>query len=233
MRSVIGRYGETWYYGKDEYVGRSVHNYGEFSPEECAKIISLASGLCLDIGANIGCISQALRANQMDVVAFEPQPEIFKLLIKNIGIGTQAYNCALGSESGTTLMPRVDYSRRGNFGGMACNTRSELGHIKVPVKPLDSFDFKGVGFIKLDVEGFELSVLKGGEATIKRDRPIMYIEDDRSENSRALRAYIVSLGYTIEEHNPPLYCEDNFFGKKVNIWHPMNYISKNIICRPC
>jgi FkbM family methyltransferase len=162
------------------------------------------------------------------VVAFEPQEDIYNLLTKNFK--GETHNCALSFESGTTVMPRVRYGDKGNYGGMSCNSRSELGHIKVPMFTLDGFSFERVAFIKLDVEGFELNVLKGGEATIKRDHPIMYIEDDRAENTKALRAYITSLGYTIEEDNPPLYCEDNFFGLKKNIWDK-NYVSKNIICR--
>lgn len=68
--------------------------------------------------------------------------------------------------------------------------------------------------MKIDVEGFEERVLRGGVDTIKRCRPIMYIEDDRVERRDSLRKYIVSLGYTIEEHEPPLYRENNFFGLK-------------------
>ena len=85
--------------------------------------------------------------------------------------------------------------------------------------------------IKIDVEGFEENVLKGAENTIKKYKPTMYIEDDRVEKSLSLRTYIKSLGYSIEEHKPPLYRANNFFGKKINVWN-MNYVSHNIICRP-
>jgi len=232
MRSVKGRYGEVWFYGKDEYVGKSFYNYGEFSGDECDEILSLAdkSKLSLDIGANVGAIAQMLEYHDYSCAAFEPQPEIFKLLQKNFK--GEAYNCALGSEDGTAQMPRLRYGARYNYGGMSLNTRTELGSYPVLVKTLDSFNFENVGFIKLDVEGWEEEVLKGSVSTINKYKPIMYIEDDRKEKSVSLRKFITELGYSIKESNTPLYRENNFFGKKVNVWAPHNYLSFNITCRP-
>lgn len=233
MRSVQTLYGEVWYWGKDEYVGRSLHNYGEFSGEECATILSLATPgkLCIDIGANIGFISLMLLSHHFPVVAFEPQPEVFNLLRKNAPLAT-AYNFALGSTAARSIMPRVRYGSRGNYGGLSVGTSSELGAISVEVRTLDSFNFSNVGLLKIDVEGFEEAVLRGGSALIAANRPVMYIEDDRVEKSASLRAYIRSLGYSIEEHHPPLFRENNYFGLKRNIWDK-NYVSHNLICRPC
>lgn len=230
MRSVNGRWGEVWYIGKDEYVGRSLHNYGEYNPDETEMILSLASGLCLDIGANFGVMGQALERSGFDVISFEPQPDVFKVLCKNVA--GEKYNCGLGVDSGTYQMPKVLLGSRANYGGMGIGYRSDLGTIDVTVSTLDSFEFTDVGFMKIDVEGFEESVLRGGAETIARCRPIMYIEDDRVEKSASLRAYIKSLNYTIEEHKPPLYRENNYFGLRRNIWDK-NYVSHNIICRPC
>lgn len=230
MRSVEGRFGTVWYYGKDEYVGKSFHNYGEFSGEECEKILELSgNGLCLDIGANIGAVAQMLEYHGKEVISFEPQPEIFSLLKKNVK-GT-CYNVALGEQEGETFMPRVRYGDKGNYGGLACGTKSELGTIKVPVKTLDSYNFQNVSFIKIDVEGYEKKVLQGAVDTINRCKPIMYIEDDREHNRAALRKFIEELGYTYEMHITPLFRENNFFNNKKNIWDK-NYVSYNLICRP-
>ncbi len=230
LGTVAGRWGKTQYFLKDTYVGRSMHYYGEYAPEETERVLSLARGLCLDIGANIGCIAQALAASGFEVVAFEPQPEVFKLLTANVSCATHCV--ALGSESGTADMPKVHYSERGNFGGLGCGFKSIYGSYEVPVRTLDSFDFAGVGFIKLDVEGYELEVLRGGTQTILRDRPVLYVEDDRPEKSRALREYIVGLGYAITEHQPRLYRRDNYFKHEANVWD-RDYVSKNLVCVPC
>lgn len=232
-KTVEGRWGECTFLAKDEYVGRSMYYYGEYNPDETEKILSIAMGTCLDIGANIGCISQALLKAGHKVVAFEPQPQLFSLL------GTNLLNrgevvlvpAAVGSEEGHVEMPKVQYSAKGNFGGLGIGDKSIYGNISVPVVTIDSYNYNDVGFMKIDVEGYELEVLRGATSTIKRCKPVMYIEDDRKDKSIALRAYIRELGYNIEEHFPTLYREENFFGLKKNVWD-RNYASHNLICMP-
>jgi FkbM family methyltransferase len=229
MRYVDGRWGRTWFYGKDEYVGRSLFFYGEYNPDETEMILSLASGLCLDIGANFGCMGQALECSGFNVVSFEPQPDVYSVLVKNVR--GACYNLGLSDVPASLTMPKILTGSRANYGGQSIGTRSELGTIPVSVVTLDSFNFTDVGFMKIDVEGFEERVLRGAVDTIARCRPIMYIEDDRTDRSASLRDFITSLGYSIEEHKPTLYREKNFFDHKRNVWD-RNYASHNIICRP-
>lgn len=229
MRSVNGRYGPVWFIGKDEYVGRSLFSYGEYNPDETEMILSLARGLCLDIGANFGVMGQALEDAGFEVISFEPQPDVFNCLRKNV-VG-ECYNIGLGDVAGSFSMPKIFCGSRANYGGQSIGTRSDLGSISVEVRTLDSFELD-VGFMKIDVEGFEERVLRGGAKTIARCKPIMYIEDDRIEKSFSLQKYIKSLGYTIQKHYPPLYRENNFFGLKRNVWN-QNYVSENLICMPC
>ena len=228
---VTGRWGPVTYFSKDEYVGASLRYYGEYNPDETEMVLSLAQPdkLCLDIGANCGVIAQALEFSGFEVQCFEPQPEVAKVCAENVR--GMVHACGLGDVEMMAPMPKLDYSAKNNIGGMGLNMRSVLGTITVPVKTLDSFNFQNVGFIKMDVEGFELQVLQGGRETILREKPIMYIEDDRMEKSYALRKYIQELGYTIEQHKPRLYREQNFFGLKKNIWG-REYASHNLICRP-
>lgn len=232
-KNVDGRWGRATYFAKDEYVGKSLHYYGEYNPDETEKILELASikkGLCLDIGANIGVISQALEHEGFEVFAYEPQPEVFKVL--ELNFGGASFNVAVGSEKGTAKMPKMHYSDKGNFGGISLNTKSMYGSYDVPVVTMDDQGLDNVTFIKIDVEGYELEVLKGATKLIARDKPILYIEDDRAEKSRSLRDYICRLGYNIDEHRPTLYREENFFGLKRNVWD-RNYASHNLICMPC
>ena len=239
-KTIDGRWGKVKFLLKDEYVGKSLYWYGEYNPDETETILSLApSGrLCLDIGANIGVISQALLACGYDVEAFEPQPELCKILNENLAFVVDrkrgdynTYNVAVGASEGTAKMPKVQYAAKGNFGGLGIGTKSIYGSYDVPVQTIDSFNYEDVGFMKIDVEGYEYEVLQGAENTIGRCRPIMYIEDDRSEKSRALRKMIDLLGYDIEEHRPTLYREKNFFELKKNVWD-RNFASHNLICRP-
>ncbi len=227
-KTINGRYGPVTFLEKDMYVGRSLYYYGEYGPDESEMIVALANRTCLDIGANIGCISQALTATGHYVEAFEPQPEIFKLLGQNVIC--PAHNVAVSNRIGFVKMPKLYYSNKFNYGGVGIGDKSIYGSIEVPCVTIDSLNIVDVGFMKIDVEGHELEVLEGAAETISLCRPILYVEDDRTEKSRALRQFIQYLGYTVEEHQPALYRESNFFGHKQNVWDK-NYASHNLICR--
>lgn len=234
MKTVDTAYGPCTFYGKDEYIGRSLYSYGEWSGEECEKIVSLADsageGLCLDIGANVGFMSMAMRAAGHTVYSYEPQPAIYDLLVKNVGgEGLWTWNVGLGDVEGWHKMPRIRYGSKGNYGGAGIGFKSELGTIDVKVETLDQQGLENVKFIKIDVEGFETQVLKGGRETILRDKPVLYIEDDRDDKRAGLYAELTSLGYEWVDHDPPLYRENNYFGLKKNIWD-RHLVSHNIIC---
>lgn len=143
-KTVKSRWGDCTYFLKDEYVGRSIHNYGEYGPDETEMILSLApeGKVCLDIGANIGVISMALVASGYEVHSFEPQPEVFKLLDMNAGKGASVYNTALGIGAGMVSMPKVYYSAKGNFGGLGIGMSSVYGSYQVPIASLDSYELK-------------------------------------------------------------------------------------------
>lgn len=238
MKSCQTAYGPCKFYGKDMFIGRSLYAYGEWGGEEASVIAGLAvatKGLCLDIGANIGFMSMAMLDAGCDVVAFEPQPVLYNLLCENVSPFHQVVMCspfALSDFNGKSTMPRIRYGEKGNYGALALGQRSELGVIEVECRTLDSLEISPVGFIKIDVEGHELNVLRGARSTIMRDRPIMYIEDDRPEKSLHLQEVIKGMGYTIERHYPRLFRENNFAGNPINIWG-QDYSSHNLICRPC
>ena len=63
-----------------------------------------------------------------------------------------------------------------NYGGRGI-TDSNLGEEEVELTTIDSLHLSKLDFIKLDVQGFELKALKGGEGTIKSNYPIMFIEN--------------------------------------------------------
>ncbi len=226
IRRVNTAYGECWFYGKDSYIGKSLYHYGEWSGEECTKIVSLCGDVNLDVGANIGYFSMAMPGT---VVAFEPQPNLFDLLKKNVaGKNVACLPYALSDSYRIAPMARVRYGDTYNYGGIGLDTTSSLGSIKVQCVTLDSLGLKP-DFIKIDVEGHELSVLKGAADTINECSPILYVEDDRDDKRYELRKYIEYLGYKITEHNPPMYRPNNFSGLQKNVFDKY-YISKNIIC---
>ena len=71
--------------------------------------------------------------------------------------------------------------------------------LSVPIRTLDSYGFENVGFIKIDVEGFELATLKGAARTLQTSRPKLLIEIDpllqTREAFKATFAWLQALGY--------------------------------------
>ena len=100
----------------------------------------------------------------------------------------------------------------------------------VPVIPLDSIALPALRLLKVDVEGMEVSVLEGARNLILRHRPILYVENDRRENSARLISLITELGYDLWWHQPALFSPNNHAGVADNIFGSI--ISINLLCLP-
>lgn len=206
----------------DRYVGRSIERYGEFSPGELDLFRQAVQPgwHVVEAGANIGAHTLIL-AQQVGprgrVYAFEPQRVLFQTLCANMALNSLTnVVCrpeALGAEAGTTYVPWLDYNAENNFGGLSLQYRQGE---PVPVIALDSLQLPRCEFLKIDVEGMELEVLRGATETIRRCRPLLYVENDRPERSAALIRYLQELGYDLYWHLPPLFSPQNSFRNPEN-----------------
>jgi hypothetical protein len=100
----------------------------------------------------------------------------------------------------------------------------------VDIIPVDALGLARCHLIKIDVEGMEGEVLAGAAATIARHRPVLYVENDRRAKSAALITQILSLGYELFWHLPPLFNPDNFFRHSTNVFG--NIVSYNMLGVP-
>lgn len=141
----------------------------------------------LDGGANLGfhTICFAALANEGRVYSFEPQPLIFNLLSTNILLNgatdiVRQFRLGLGDEKKdlkmTPLKEQLFSEDCINYGGRGL-TNSEEGEEEVSLTTIDSLNLTKLDFIKLDVQGFELETIKGGEKTIKNNYPIFFLEN--------------------------------------------------------
>ena len=73
------------------------------------------------------------------------------------------------------------------------NKIKEFGDIKVKVTTLDSFDFVDIGFIKLDVEGYETKILQGAVRTIENNNPTIVVEQNKNDFTAS--NFLKNLGY--------------------------------------
>lgn len=137
--------------------------------------------LALDIGAHVGLWTMQM-SKVFDVIhCYEPVPAHIECFVKNVievpkgKAQVHLHTFALGNAHGVTrINPVAD-----NTG----NAKIELGESKADtifttMRRLDEEVFvEGrLDFIKIDVEGYEYEVIQGGMMRIRRDKPVMVIE---------------------------------------------------------
>ncbi len=138
----------------------------------------------IDIGANKGVYSYALSPICKEVLAFEPNPKMFHLLKKAVPANVRTFEVALSDQSGEAeLILPIQRSGRFSNQGATLQTKKidggkEFETLTVAQEPLDSYDFRDISFIKIDVEGFELEVIRGAAETLARERPNLLVEID-------------------------------------------------------
>ena len=154
-----------------------------------------------DIGANLGnhTVYFASHAKNSTVYSFEPVPVTFDLLKRNVeqnGLSERVklFQCALGAKESSAKM-KVE-----GPGGLAFSSITRDVHSvwtqEVAVKRLDDMNLPPPDFVKIDVEGYELEVLKGMERTLRESSPVLWIEiGGRLPNDQAKYEFLSSLSY--------------------------------------
>lgn len=169
--------------------------------------------VAIDGGANIGVHTIEWSRHMYgwgQVHAFEAQEIVFYALAGNIALNNclnaRARLAALGERCGDMIVPRPDYMRPASFGSLELrqreNTESIGQHVsydanhgaKVPVVDLPSLELDRLDFLKLDVEGMELDVLRGGRTVLERHLPVMLIEMIKSDRA-SIETFLLELGY--------------------------------------
>jgi FkbM family methyltransferase len=136
---------------------------GIFLRQEYAFVASTATPVIVDAGANIGLATLFFKHRYPDarVIAFEPEPEAFELLRRNVEdnrlTDVRLMDCALGETDGLVRL-------QGNPTGLGTTTLdgvwdSPKTDLTVEVKRLSSFLETPVDMLKLDVEGAEHAIL--------------------------------------------------------------------------
>jgi FkbM family methyltransferase len=233
---AAARDGYLLYNRNDYYIGRSIEQYGEFSLLEM-KLFGQLCGpghIIIEVGANIGAHTVGLArlvGLQGRVLAFEPQRLPFQTLCANVALNSlENVDCfwgAVGSQDGFIDVPDLNPRKVFNFGAVTL-LGAQSGR-RVPCHTLDHhITLPRVDLIKIDVEGMEAEVLRGGEQILKQFKPVLYVENDRREKSEALTRLISSFDYRMYWHLPPLFNPDNFFANSTNLFPTV--VSANMLC---
>jgi len=142
--------------------------------------------LVLDIGASVGLwtvpLGHCARSVGARVWAFEPHPNNHGWLHANVRLNglesvVEIHETALGDEAGTVTMDRGEAGRPGGGGNAAIAVDAAATGVRVPVAVLDAIPRPSrVSAIKIDVEGYEIRVLRGAMQLIEADRPVIFGE---------------------------------------------------------
>ena len=211
----------------DVFVGRSLCLYGEYCEQEFDLLRAMAKpGMCIvDVGANCG--SHAVRLAKIvgangRVVAIEPQPPVFQELAATMALNSltnvDCYPYILTDKNGFATIPAMNYNLENNFGGMAMNESAHAGAV-VPSRRFDDiYALPRLDIMKIDVEGMELDVLKGAAESVRRFKPMIYLENDRKDRSQPLLEWLFAEDYRLWWHFPALFNPNNFFANPTNVF---------------
>jgi FkbM family methyltransferase len=176
----------------------------------------------IDIGAADGIYTIHIVDASRDCLAFEPRQPVsleLKEMAECLSLPIRVETVALSDTQGEVSL-RILENDEGRSTIERENTLedpdgSESREITVPVRRLDDYNLDSVGFVKIDVEGHELSVLRGGLATLQRCLPVILIEIEERHKPNAIRdvsEFLGDLGYegyfVLNKHLIPVSCFD-------------------------
>lgn len=162
-------------------------NFNTYEKEDSEMIYNLidSKGSIIDIGANVGWYSLHFAAmlNVENVYSFEPIPETYKKLQKNISINNlkniKSYPIAL-SEKKQKLPFYYSPMQTGASSSKNILENEDAIQLELESITLDEFvknnNIEQIDFIKCDVEGAELFVFQGALNSIKKFKPIIFTE---------------------------------------------------------
>lgn len=163
----------------------SFEKEGGFQLDRLEKTLEYVTdfSIAIDGGAHVGSWSRVMIDHFNFVHSFEPTKSTFECLRLNLWAyerlnNIQLHNKALGNTQTEIDMTWNDKDKkRGNTGGRFIKKEiDKVGNNSVEMITIDSLQLPSLGFLKLDIEGCEFWALQGATKTIKKYKPIIFIE---------------------------------------------------------
>lgn len=196
----------SWMYLDDkdslELTQKGVYEYEE---TQLVKKLVKSDSAVLDIGANIGYFTLLMARQAKRVYSFEPEPRNFQTLQKNIELNNiknaKLYNAAVTETSGTSTLYLCDSNRGMHRIYQSDWCKEGTTHVKT-IRIDDIVDH--ADFIKIDVEGSELGVLKGMRKLLKERKSTVLMEFhppsiiEYGAQPADIYDFVTSLGYAVK-----------------------------------
>ncbi len=202
-----------------------------------SRVLDRRDSVVFDIGANEGeeTLFCAKRVPSGKVFSFEPNASVRARLVKNVALNNftnvSIEPVGLSDEPGTlTLYAPAGRHADGTLNAGQATVCPRAGVDKpigeITLSTMDIFvkehELQQVDLIKIDVEGAELMVLKGGKDALQRMKPKLIVEVwEGEERSRELLRYITDLGYIVHNIAP-----DGSFHKATDL----SRTSRDVFC---
>ena len=197
---------------KNDYLFKQAIENGVHEPHfvELMDKLLLPTDIALDVGGNIGthAILLSKKLSQGHVYTFEPQSLVFSVLQNNLLLNScdnvTAYRFAISNQNHSTIsMQPFAFNKKSiNNAALQIDLDDAMGDFTL-TRTLDSFKFKKVNFIKMDIQGSELIALQGAKDLILKQKPIMFIEieeqnlRDLGTSTKELIEILFSLNYAL------------------------------------
>lgn len=171
----------------------------------------------LDVGACSGLFSVIFTRNQGSrAIAIEPSPFGFPTLTATIAFNPDRHITAINEFVGDVTGRQVqctkvyvhiiaDYGGGDEWHKRWCGKSLEPTHVTLTERRIDDMDIPAIDCLKLDVEAYECQVLRGAKLTIKKNRPVIFLEahiaslEAHGESADSLLKILLDYGYRIED----------------------------------
>ena len=177
--------------------------FWESNSREIFSILSLSSNTVFDVGSYTGIYALiAAKSNKkLKVSAFEPNPDLFSALEKNLKLNrirnVKSEQMALDNQPGEAYL-YLNHDIHTSIGSLI---QSSTAGKKVLVRKTtldiycENHSVNSIDLIKIDVEGYEANVLQGGLSIIKKSSPIILMESLTQETLEKQFELLNELGY--------------------------------------
>jgi FkbM family methyltransferase len=187
-----------YFYSKARRIKHMLFGYPE-AELELLRFLVDPDRIAIDVGAHSGLYTAELLRLCQRVIAIEALPELARN-IEHIYSSARTINAAASFEEGdATLYIPVDRPGLSTISSENPVAIDNCNKVHVRTVTLDNIADGPVGFIKIDVEGNELNVLRGARAVLQRDKPVLLIEAEerhRQDAVASLHEFLAPLGYS-------------------------------------
>lgn len=236
VRNVV-REGFNYHLDISDYMQWLIYFGVSIEPREVLYAHVKPGMVIMDIGANIGETAMhmsRITGNEGVVHAFEPDPYTFEKLVHHITTNNIQNICihpfGLGDADGAFTLERNAQHSGGNRINAKASGSADSVEVKIQNgdQIVTSGNFKP-DLIKIDVEGFELHVLKGLENTIRKYRPVLYVEvidaylEEQQTSADEVIAWLHAHSYVLT---------NSFTGKLISATDPHTGLHCDIIATP-